>query len=224
MLTVKIKDVEFKDLGSTVYDSNAILVIPADKAFDAMEQALIDVAGTFEIDGVEYTDYKVLAAIKKGYNYSEEIPAFYEITLKCEKEAVEILTGKVVTVAQAQIMRKEIEYMASSVEDPGDDMAWAFPDWKVGVAYKVGDKVAYVGLLYKCVQAHTSQADWTPDAAVSLWARTSDPTIEWPDWFQPTGAQDAYAKGDKVSHNDKHWISDVDANVWEPGVYGWTQQ
>ena len=46
---------------------------------------------------------------------------------------------------------------------------------------------------------------------------------EWPAWVQPTGAHDAYAKGAKVSHNDKHWISEVDDNTWEPGVYGWTE-
>ena len=47
--------------------------------------------------------------------------------------------------------------------------------------------------------------------------------IEFPEWRQPTGAHDAYSKGDKVSHNGKHWVSDVDGNVWEPGVYGWSE-
>ena len=79
------------------------------------------------------------------------------------------------------------------------------------------------GKLYKCLQAHTSQADWTPDTAVSLWVSISDPAEEWPEWSQPLGAHDAYSKGAKVSHNGKHWISDLDANVWEPGQYGWTE-
>ena len=91
-----------------------------------------------------------------------------------------------------------------------------------GKAYAVGDRVKYNGLLYRCVQAHTSQADWTPDVVPALWVRTS--TEEWPEWIQPTGAHDAYNKGDKVSHNEKHWVSDIDANVYEPGVYGWTEQ
>ena len=97
-----------------------------------------------------------------------------------------------------------------------------FPMWALK-DYAIGDRVQYEGNLYKCLQAHTAQADWTPDVAVSLWVRVDDPSIEWPDWIQPVGAQDAYAKGAKVSHNDKHWISDVDSNVWEPGVYGWTE-
>ena len=79
------------------------------------------------------------------------------------------------------------------------------------------------GKLYKCVQAHTSQADWTPDTAASLWTPVSDPAEEWPEWSQPVGAHDAYSKDAKVSHNGKHWTSTVDSNVWEPGVYGWTE-
>lgn len=97
-----------------------------------------------------------------------------------------------------------------------------FPDWEEGKAYAVGDRVKHNGLLYRCVQAHTSQADWTPDVVPALWVRTS--TEEWPEWIQPRGAHDAYNKGDKVTHNEKHWVSDIDANVYEPGVYGWTEK
>lgn len=92
-----------------------------------------------------------------------------------------------------------------------------------GVAYEAGDVRQRGGLLYRCVQAHTSQATWTPEDAPSLWTRIADPAQEWPEWIQPTGAHNAYAKGAKVSHNGKRWISDVDANTWEPGVYGWTE-
>ena len=77
--------------------------------------------------------------------------------------------------------------------------------------------------MYKCVQAHTSQADWHPDVVPALWVEVPDPAIEWPEWKQPTGAQDAYNKGDEVTHNSAHWTSDIDANVYEPGVYGWTE-
>ena len=98
------------------------------------------------------------------------------------------------------------------------------PEWvDSGYNYYAGEKVKYDGLLYRCIQNHTSQPDWKPSVAVSLWVRMDDPAIEWPEWIQPTGAHDAYAKGDKVSHNDKHWISEIDANVYEPGVYGWEE-
>lgn len=106
-------------------------------------------------------------------------------------------------------------------DDEAETVTFLFEDWQSGVAYDVGDRRQYDGLLYRCVQAHTSQADWIPPAVPALWTRTS--TEEWPEWIQPTGAQDAYNKGDKVSHNDRHWISSVDANVWEPGAYGWSE-
>ena len=98
-----------------------------------------------------------------------------------------------------------------------------FPVWATDTAYAVGDRVSYDGTLYKCLTAHTSQATWKPDVSPSLWVRVDDPSIEWPEWVQPVGSTDAYAKGAKVSHNNKHWISDVDGNVWEPGVAMWTE-
>ena len=98
-----------------------------------------------------------------------------------------------------------------------------FAPWEPNVNYTIGNLRVYDDKLYKCVQAHTSQSDWTPDVAVSLWAKAGDPAEEWPAWSQPIGAQDAYMSGDKVSHNDAHWISNTDNNVWEPGVYGWGQ-
>lgn len=100
-----------------------------------------------------------------------------------------------------------------------------FNEWDPdGVSYKAEvSKVVYDDLLYKCLQDHVSQISWNPKDAVSLWVRIDDPAEEWPEWRQPTGATDAYKIGDKVSHNEKHWISNVDANTWEPGVYGWDE-
>lgn len=96
-----------------------------------------------------------------------------------------------------------------------------FAPWVVGVAYPVGVLRQHNDLLYKCVQAHTSQEDWSPDVAPSLWAKVGDPTEEYPDWSQPIGSHDAYMLGDKVSYNGQHWVSTIDNNVWQPGVYGW---
>ena len=104
-----------------------------------------------------------------------------------------------------------------------EEHAELFAPWVYPADYKTGNLRRHNGRLYKCIGDHTSQADWAPDVAVSLWAPTSDPAEEYPAWSQPVGAHDAYNTGDKVSHNEKHWISDVDSNVWEPGVYGWTE-
>lgn len=99
-----------------------------------------------------------------------------------------------------------------------------FAAWEPDVQYAAGDMRKYGeedGKLYRCVQAHKSQSDWTPDVTPALWAAVGDPAEEWPEWSQPIGAMDAYNEGDKVSHNGGHWISQIGANVWEPGVYGW---
>lgn len=98
-----------------------------------------------------------------------------------------------------------------------------FAAWEPGIAYSVNNIRRYNDKLYKCIQAHTSQQSWTPDVSVSLWRNIADPAEEWPEWSQPIGAADAYDNGAKVSHGGKHWISNVDGNVWEPGVYGWTE-
>lgn len=128
-----------------------------------------------------------------------------------------------ITREKARLLRKLIERMSAELPDSDAfDAAELFPMWALK-DYAIGDRVQYEGNLYKCIQAHTAQSDWTPDTAVSLWVKVDDPAIEWPEWRQPTGAQDAYAKGAKVSHNGKHWISDVDSNVWAPGVYGWSE-
>lgn len=121
---------------------------------------------------------------------------------------------------RAAELRKFIESMAANVDDTAAlDFPEVFPFWKTGIQYKKDDRVRYNDILYKVLQDHTSQSDWTPDVAVSLFVRVSEE--EWPEWVQPTGAQDAYMTGDKVAHLDQHWISTVDNNVWEPSVYGW---
>ena len=96
-----------------------------------------------------------------------------------------------------------------------------FPLWKDDADYQVGDRIRYEEVLYKCVQAHTSQPSWTPDLTPALWVRVS--IDEFPEWVQPHGSEDAYRIGDKVSHLEKHWISTLDYNVYEPSVYGWDE-
>lgn len=127
-------------------------------------------------------------------------------------------------IEQAKAIRAATQEMGRTA---ADDVALSCPalfdEWKAGTDYVTGDIRKRNSNLYRCLQNHTSQGDWTPEAAVSLWVQIADPAIEWPDWVQPTGAHDAYSKDAKVSHSGKHWTSDVDANTWEPGVYGWTE-
>jgi chitinase len=91
------------------------------------------------------------------------------------------------------------------------------PAWASGTAYSVDDIVSYNGRLWRVVQAHTSQVDWLPDIAYSLFVETW-PAGVIPDWSQPQGSHDAYPAGFEVYHvpTDRIWVSDIDANVWEP--------
>ena len=142
--------------------------------------------------------------------------------------------GKVVIVVDidAGIILKNIN-LANSItfvtlaeenkidEVTADEHKSLFNDFEPGVNYEVGQIRKYENKLYKCVSAHTSQSDWTPDVAVSLWKQISNPNEEYPTWSQPVGSFDCYMKGDRVTHNEKKYVSLIDNNVWEPGTYGW---
>ena len=125
----------------------------------------------------------------------------------------------------ARKLRPFIEKAAAFLDDVDAlEAVDLFPNWDGDDhEYKVDDRVKFEGTLYKCLQAHTSQAGWTPVAAPSLWAKVliPDPDVV-PDWEQP-GSTNPYMQGDKVRFNDKVWVSTIDNNVWQPGVYGWEE-
>ena len=126
---------------------------------------------------------------------------------------------------RARALRPYIEKASISLTD--EDALQAvelFPQWVVDHAYAVDERLQYNGVLYRVVQSHTSQADWTPDITPALFVVVS--LDEWPEFVQPTGAHDAYNKGDKVTFNSKHYISLMDGNVYSPTAYpaGWQEQ
>ena len=124
-----------------------------------------------------------------------------------------------ITREQARKLRKFLEKMSiNATDEEALDNILAYPKWEVDRVYFTDERVRYKDVLYKVLQQHTSQEDWTPDVAVSLYVRVS--IEEYPNWVQPTGSHDAYQKGDKVTHNEKRWESLIDANVWEPGTTG----
>lgn len=108
-----------------------------------------------------------------------------------------------------------------------DEQALNVPElyapWDANAEFALGERRVYNGVLYRCITAHTAQETWNPADAPSLWAKVliPDPDVI-PAWEQPDSTN-PYSKGDKVTHNGKTWISDVDNNVWEPGEYGWTE-
>ena len=123
---------------------------------------------------------------------------------------------------EAIAYRRKIESAASAQTDEAAlESIDLFPKWKPDIDVAVDERYQHGGKLYRVIQPHRTQADWTPDVVPALFVEVS--LEEWAEWKQPTGAHDAYAKDAKVSHNGKHWTSSIDNNVWEPGVYGWTQ-
>lgn len=128
------------------------------------------------------------------------------------------------TKPQADKYRRIMNRASESLSDgEAAEAPMLSAQWAVGVEYAVGIRVCYNDKLYKVLQEHTSQESWTPDASPSLFAEVLIPdpgTI--PEWVQP-GSTNPYMKGDKVRHNEIVWVSIVDNNVWEPGMYGWTK-
>lgn len=106
-------------------------------------------------------------------------------------------------------------------DEAAEQFAGLFPDWEPGLAVKVGEVYRWDGTLVEVVQAHTTQADWTPDVVPALFKIHRTAAVA--PWVQPLGAQDAYRLGERVTHNGQTWENTgSDANVWEPGVFGWT--
>lgn len=128
--------------------------------------------------------------------------------------------------SHARLLRQMIEKASASL--PDEDALEAvelFPMWQTDTAYALDVRVRYGDKLYRCVQAHTSQAEWTPDVTPALWTEVAKPG-EIPVWRQPTGAQDAYMSGDRVLYPDRGdavYESTMDYNVYAPDVTGWKE-
>ena len=122
--------------------------------------------------------------------------------------------------------KKIIEALVTLRECATDEMAlkapMLYPAWREGVEYVQGKRVQRDGVLYTVLIGHTSQVDWAPEYSPSLFAKVLIPDAEViPAWVQPDSTN-IYSKGDKVTHNGNNWVSNVDNNSWEPGVYGWS--
>lgn len=120
-----------------------------------------------------------------------------------------------------------VRFLKAAIVTANDEAALTgkdlYPLWNETAIYKKDQRVRFNNVLYKCLQSHTAQGTWTPTDAPSLWAKVLIPDPEViPEWEQPESTN-PYMKGDKVKHKGKTWSSTVDNNVWEPGVYGWTE-
>lgn len=130
-----------------------------------------------------------------------------------------------ISIQQARKLRASIEQLSALLEDDAaTEVPELFPIWKENQSYKVDDRVRYDEILYRCIQAHTSEAQFTPDMIPALWTRTGANPFVIEEWIQPTMTENAYSYGDHVMHNGEEWINThpgEHTNVWEPGAYGW---
>lgn len=129
------------------------------------------------------------------------------------------------TSAEAMQYRQLMNKSAESLDDSeAVKSPMLFKKWEINQSYTIGKRLCYENKMYKVLQDHTSQSDWTPDIASSLYSQIliPDPTVI-PEWVQPSSTN-PYMVGNKVKHNGNIWASIIDNNVWEPGVYGWELQ
>lgn len=190
------------------------------------------------IDGVEYEmgsteEYEAMRAFL--YKLHEDdpdkdvtVPAELESWKEQEDAYIELLPKEdEIPLTPQQALLALFDSKPEIVDDIPDQyvakMAPYFPEWSGdGVSYEAGKRVSYNLHVYKILQSHISQENWNPEDTPSLFAKVliPDPTVI-PEWEQPSSTN-PYMKGDKVKHNGHTWICDIDNNVWEPGVYGWT--
>lgn len=159
-----------------------------------------------------------------------EIPSGYKAEYSWDDRGVSITQVWRLVPEEGTAQDAALRLTMLQAQSLPDEVALGFvalyPEWIAGESYTAGQRVKYKGTLYKVFQGHVSQADWTPDAAPSLFAKVlpgqegNEPEEGYGEWVQPDSTN-GYSKGDRVSHNGKVWESTFDgANVWEPGVQG----
>lgn len=175
--------------------------------------------GGWEVREVETVPDEVVP----GFWYWSEVDGFYTTTEQEAALAVEEL--KKTAPAAASIAFVTLAEAGQIDAATATENAQHFASWAENVNYPEGAirRDPEDGGLYQAITAHTSAPGWEPHNTPALWKHIGDPAEEWPEWSAPVGAHDAYAKDSKTSHNGKKWVSEVDGNVWEPGVYGWIE-
>lgn len=189
-----------------------------------------------EHSGYEYDEYTLELLNYDGLmaDLASNI-GHYLSQAKAQEEQNKSPDDKIAEVKQnvdANALVSDIVFVALAESGSIDDVtagehASLFGEWTYPVSYKEGSMRVdpLDGCLYRVNkgQAHTSQQGWNPSLTPALWSKAADPSEEWPAWSQPLGAHDSYDIGAKVSHNNKHWISNMNANCFEPGVAGWAE-
>lgn len=169
------------------------------------------------IDMSKLIGYKVITGddYKQHLVFDEEKYNNY-IKEENRKEQIEIASEELEVLAKEQLLPVLTDTQAYTFR-------YLFPTFEIDKSYEVGERIIYEDKFYKVITTHTSQADWTPDVAVSLFVEISDPAIEYPEFKKPINAETAYMTGDKITFEGNKYVSVVDNNVYSPAEYpqGW---
>lgn len=196
-------------------DFNDILLISSAWTSETQTQVVLDG------DTVDFSKLKgyVAYAGDDGKNHLKFDQEKYNAYIKEQQKQEAMEEGQ-----KMQVELQQSAVLSAATDDQALIMRYLYPEWSgESVSYKKNDRFMYQDKFYKVLQNHTSQADWTPDTASSLYVEIANPAEEWPEFKQPTGAHDAYAKDAKVTFEGKHYKSLIDANVYSPTAYpqGW---
>jgi hypothetical protein len=161
--------------------------------------------------------------IQDALNYFDMYVKDSQIYVRTDEELALSEVG-IKTLEEATELRQEIDSITSTMTDEeAVERAILFSNWTPGKPYSVGERVRYGGRIFKVLQAHTSQDDWTPSRAPSLFAEVlTSEDGEPQEWVQPSSTN-PYLTGDKVIYNGLVYESLIDNNVWAPDAYpdGW---
>ena len=192
---------------------------------DSDNTAVLSICSSYQGGYTEVTlkeptvDLSRLAGYKVVDNYLEFDEDKYNDYILEQTKKQAIASGETIMNELSRI-----NVLASATDEQAYTMRYFYDEWDSnGKDYKKDERFMYNDKFYKVLQGHKSQADWTPDTASSLYVEIPDPNVEYPEWKQPTGAQNAYMIGDKVTFDGKKYICKIDNNTWSPKDYpsGW---
>lgn len=198
------------------FDFNEVLAI------SSLQTPSTDLKVILDDDLVDFSKVNgyIAYAGDDGQNHLKFNEDRYNEYIKEQKRQESVMKGKQL---KQELTEKTVLNNAS--DEDAYVMRYLYPEWSGdGITYKANDRLMYNDKFYKVLQDHTSQADWLPTTATSLYVEIADPSVEYPEFVQPTGAHDAYAKGDKVTFEGKKYVSLIDNNTWSPSAYsaGWS--
>lgn len=219
---IKVKNKLFDSVSVTEVNNTLRLSVDAEKDTDELIRYVLS-SNEIELSENEV----VIKKIRGTFIQPRLITTPHSKTIVFYKKSVDtsVLDAKISDMT----IPLSIMFVQMSQDKVFDDItisehAELFPEWSENWTGKAGTILRDEEKLYRSIHDITNTAQNTkPSETPSMWTLVANPNEEYPEWVQPIGVHDAYALNDKVSHNNKHWISTVDGNVWEPEVYGWEE-